>query len=393
MKESLLLNRAYTIMWQEKFVICLNKMHSKLRKIPFYPLGKLLLITFQNGGVSFRRIPVFILFLLRYTLFEPFRLTEILLFERKIRKHELQEDPIFILGHWRSGTTHLQELLEADSNHTTISVYQFLFIDHFILTERWLKPPMNAFCRIFKIPYSFQRVTMNLNMPGELESAMCAGLSDHSYTWGHIFPKRYEYWFSRMIGLKRPKDQEGWLDDYDFLIKKISFASGGKRVIVKSPGDTGRANHLLKRYPKAKFVFIERDPISVYHSTMYFWRVIQKEVSFQKVNDEQLQGYCINSYIKLKEAYHYFRKQIPSEQLYELTFKELISEPMETLNRIYDELELGVLPLKQVEQKLILKRDHQKVNYTTSPELARDIEEKWESIQPDPNFGSDETSY
>ena len=116
-------------------------------------------------------------------------------------------------------------------------------------------------------------------------------------------------------------------------------------------------------------------------------------MSFQKVNDEQLQGYCINSYINLKEAYHYFRKQIPSEQLYELTFKELISEPMETLNRIYDELELGVLPIKQVEQKLILKRDHQKVNYTTSPELARDIEEKWESSQPDTNFGSDETSY
>jgi hypothetical protein len=126
---------------------------------------------------------------------------------------------------------------------------------------------------------------------------------------------------------------------------------------------------------------------------MYFWRVIQKEVSFQKVNDEQLQGYCINSYIKLREPYHYFRKQIPSEQLYELTFKELISEPMDTLNRIYDELELGVLPLKQVEQQLILKRDHQKVNYTTSPELAREIEEKWESSQPDTTFGSDETSY
>jgi hypothetical protein len=316
-----------------------------------------------------------------------------LLFERKIRKHELQEDPVFILGHWRSGTTHLQELLVANSNHTTTSVYQFLFIDNFILTERWLKPNMNGFCRIFKIPYSFQRVTMDLNLPGELESAMCAGLSDHSYTWGHIFPKRYEYWFGHMIGLKRPKDKEGWLDDYDFLIRKISFASGGKRVIVKSPGDTGRAIHLLKRYPNAKFVFIEREPLSVYHSTMYFWSVIQKEVSFQKVKDEQLHRYCINSYVKLKENYHYFRKKIPSEQQCELTFKELITEPITTLNRIYNELELGVLPIKQVEQQLILKRDHYKVNYTTSPELEREIEEKWVNNQPCTNFGSDETSY
>lgn len=368
-------------------------MHSKFRKLPFYPILKLLLITFQNGGISILKIPIFTLFLLRYILFEPFRLIEMLLFERKIRKHKLKEDPIFILGHWRSGTTHLQELLAANPNHTTTSVFKFLFIDNFIITERWLKPPLNALCKIFKIPYSFQRVTMDLNMPGELESAMCTSLSDHSYTWGHIFPNRYENWFEGMIGLKRPKDIEGWLDDYDFLIKKISFASGGKRVIVKSPGDTGRAIHLLKKYPKAKFIFIERDLYSVYHSTMYFWSVIQKEVSFQRVNNKQLHYYCINSYVALKAHYNNFRKQIPSVQLYELTFKELITEPNTTLKRIYNELELGEAPIKQVEQRQILKRDIQKVIYTTSPELAREIEEKWTNTQPEIIFGSDETSY
>jgi hypothetical protein len=354
-------------------------MRSSLRKFPFYPVGKLLLICFQNGGVNVRKIPVFLAFLLRYVLLEPFRLAELLLFERKIRKHTLCEDPVFILGHWRSGTTHLQDLLSLNEQHTTTTVYQFLFIDHFLLTEKWLKPPLNVLCRVFRIPYSFQRVTMDLNMPGELESAMCAGLSDHSYTWGHIFPKRYEYWFDRMIDLKQQKDLEGWLDDYDYLIRKISFASGCKRVIVKSPGDTGRAIHLLKRYPNAKFVFIERESLPVYHSTIYFWKVIQKEVSFQKVNDEQLHRYCINSYVKLYEHYQYFRKQTPPQQLSEITFKQLISDPLTTLKRIYLELDLGELPVQELEMKLSLKRDRQQVTYTTSPELAREIEEKWKN--------------
>lgn len=352
-------------------------MKSILRKIPFYPVGKLLLITFQNGGVHIRKIPIFSLFIVKYILFEPFRLAEILLFEKKIQKHELKENPIFILGHWRSGTTYLQELLVTNSKHTTTSVYQFLFIDHFILTERWLKPPLNSICKIFRIPYSFQRIVMDLNMPGELESAMCAGLSDYSYTWGHIFPKRYEYWLDRMIGLQQNNDIEGWLNDYDYLIKKKSFASGGKRVIVKSPGDTGRAIHLLKKYPNAKFVFIERDPISVYHSTMYFWKVIQKEVSFQKVSDEQLHKYCINSYVFLNDHYLKFRKQIPEEQMYELSFKDLISEPMSTLKSIYEKLNLGDLPKDDLEKRLNTKRILQNVPYITSAELQKEIIEKW----------------
>lgn len=353
-------------------------MKSSFRKIPFYPVGKLLMICIQNGGVKLNKIHVFFLFLFRYVIFEPFRLAEIMLFERKILNHQIHHDPVFILGHWRSGTTYLQELLTCNTNHTTTSVYRFLFIDHFLITEKWLISPLNFVCRTFRIPYSFQRVQMDLNMPGEMESAMCSVLSKYSYTWGHIFPNRYWYWFEKMIDLRKTSDIQGWLDDYDFLIRKISFSSGGKRVVVKSPGDTGRAKHLMKKYPNAKFIYISRDPISVYHSTMYFWKIIQKEISFQHVDNSKLHEYCINTYVHLLNNYSSFKEEVPSNQLFEVNFQDIISDPILVLKNLYDHLNLGEFPIEQIKSKLSKNRPNQKGSFTITKGLADEIHEKWE---------------
>ncbi len=112
---------------------------TNFRYVPFYPLARLLYLAATNGGLGFRNAHIFVAFVFRYILFEPLRLLELLLFERKILKHQVTEPPIFVLGHWRSGTTQLQHLLASDENHAPTSLYQFLFIDHFILSESWLK--------------------------------------------------------------------------------------------------------------------------------------------------------------------------------------------------------------------------------------------------------------
>src|SRR5262245_5825925 len=44
-------------------------------------------------------------------------------------------DPIFIVGHWRTGTTLLHELLILDDRHTFPNTYQCLEPNHSLLTE------------------------------------------------------------------------------------------------------------------------------------------------------------------------------------------------------------------------------------------------------------------
>ena len=54
----------------------------------------------------------------------------------KLAKMEIDPDPLFIVGHWRSGTTHLHNLLGRDPRHTVPNVYQVIFPGSFLLTGK-----------------------------------------------------------------------------------------------------------------------------------------------------------------------------------------------------------------------------------------------------------------
>jgi hypothetical protein len=56
-----------------------------------------------------------------------------------VRRRE-PSDPVFILGHWRSGTTLLHELLALDPQFDFPSSYACFAPGHFLVTERVLGP-------------------------------------------------------------------------------------------------------------------------------------------------------------------------------------------------------------------------------------------------------------
>src|SRR5262245_27448077 len=58
-----------------------------------------------------------------------------LLYRRRVAQVEISQSPLFILGHWRSGTTFLHELLIRDPEHTFPSTYQCFVPHHFVFTD------------------------------------------------------------------------------------------------------------------------------------------------------------------------------------------------------------------------------------------------------------------
>ena len=91
-----------------------------------------------------------------------------ILYGRRIARTEIRAKPIFIIGHWRTGTTFLHELLILDERHTYPNTYQCLVPNHFLLTERlftrWLwflmpsrrpmnEPPMLALTFWYVFPF------------------------------------------------------------------------------------------------------------------------------------------------------------------------------------------------------------------------------------------------
>ena len=64
-------------------------------------------------------------------------LVENIRFGRKLRETQIKQPPIFVLGHWRSGSTLLHNLITSDPQFSYVSLYQTMFPGHFLTTE-WL---------------------------------------------------------------------------------------------------------------------------------------------------------------------------------------------------------------------------------------------------------------
>lgn len=48
-------------------------------------------------------------------------------FEEKLGAYEFDHDPVFILGHWRSGTTFVHNIFAQDDNFCYTTTYQTVF--------------------------------------------------------------------------------------------------------------------------------------------------------------------------------------------------------------------------------------------------------------------------
>lgn len=113
------------------------------------------------------------------SLFTPFTgmlaIGQEVLFGSAVRRTELTAPPIFVLGHWRSGTTMLHEYLSLDERLSSPTTFQCFAPWHFLLTEDlvtrfggFLLPdrrPMDNMKAGWSLPQEDEFALMNLGAP------------------------------------------------------------------------------------------------------------------------------------------------------------------------------------------------------------------------------------
>ena len=137
----------------------------------------------------------------------------------EIEKIELRHSPLFILGHWRSGTTHLHNLLSLDNEFSSPNVYQCLFPNHFIYSQ------VGAVALKFLAPETrpMDNVVFSSRSPHEEEFALAA-LSLVSPYLRVIFPMTGHKWHTNLDLDKIPPDwRQAWKDSFLFFLKKESI--------------------------------------------------------------------------------------------------------------------------------------------------------------------------
>jgi hypothetical protein len=249
---------------------------------------------------------------------------------------ELVGPPIFILGYWRSGTTHLHNLMSLDPDLTCPTAYQTMAPHHFVYSQPWGSGIFNALTP-GKRP--MDNVALYGATPHEEEMAL-AGLCGISPYMQVLFPATRDGDYSAVDPAKLPPGALAeWQAALRLFLKKLSF-SKGKRIVLKSPPHLGRIPVLLNMFPGAKFIHIVRNPYAVYLSSQKLWRSGLAPSHLQKADPRKLDELILSWYTELYALFERDRGLIPPGSLYDLRFEDLEASPRECLENLYAELDL-----------------------------------------------------
>lgn len=268
-----------------------------------------------------------------------FQLAQSLFFSWRVKRVDISSvPPFFILGHWRSGTTHLHYIFARDKQFAFLNNYQAYLINIVLLGRSWLKFILSP---LMPDGRPQDNIKMSVNEPAEEEQPLtnmtaCSGM--HSF----FFPKNISYYdkFNLFKGITRG-ERRRWQKNYIYLLKLISYANDKKRLLLKNPHNTSRVKELLSIFPNAKFVFIHRNPYEVYHSTVHLYKKTISTQFLQNFSEEEILDrvfYCFETTMK---KYLDERSLIPKEHLVEIGFEQLENAGIETTEMIYQKLDLG----------------------------------------------------
>ncbi|MGV3483135.1 MAG: sulfotransferase family protein [Planctomycetaceae bacterium] len=260
-----------------------------------------------------------------------------LLYSRKLAKAELHTPPVFIIGHWRSGTTLLHELLVLDARLSSPSTFQCFAPHHFLISEwffrifcRWLLPshrPMDNMAAGWDRPQEDEFAIVNLGLPSPYRRI----------AFPNNPPPDLEYLDTETLPVA---ERGAWTAALDRFLRCVSYRTG-RPLVVKSPTHTGRIATLAKAFPGAKFIHITRDPRSLFPSTVRLWKSLDEAQALQIPNNEALDGYVIECFQRMYEAFHRDRDQVEPTHLVDVRYEDLIADPVGQLESIYSQLKLG----------------------------------------------------
>ena len=199
-------------------------------------------------------------------------------------------------------------------------------------------------------------VALSLDLPQEEEVGVAA-MSRLSTFHLFSFPTRAREIVEKMGTMRLTEaEMEEWMDKYLHVLRKATLASGGRRLVLKSPANLGRTTLLLRLFPDAKFIFLVRNPYVVFASTVKFYRTLIPVFQLQDVDWDEIEAAFLYTYVDMTRRYMRDRELIPKGNLIEVRFEDFEADPMGVIDRVYAALNLpGLERARQPIAEYLLK--------------------------------------
>lgn len=258
---------------------------------------------------------------------------------RRVRETVIDRHPVFVIGHWRTGTTLLHELLIRDARFGFPDMQDCFNPHHALLTNRFFK----RYCRwLLPDKRPMDNMRFGWERPQEDEFALALLGLPSTYT-DFAFPGRPPMHPGALdLSGLTPTQLANWKRLFVRFLKEVTLRTG-KQLVLKSPPHTARVPTLLEVFPDAKFVHIVRDPRVVFPSTVNLWKAMARGHCLQKPDWPGLEEKVLTEFRVIYDRLDEARPLLTAKpgRFHELRYEELVKNPVGELKKVYDALELG----------------------------------------------------
>jgi hypothetical protein len=171
-------------------------------------------------------------------------------YAKVLKNTPVPDNPIFIIGHWRTGSTFLHQLMTLDPDLCAPSLFQVAVPDSFLVSYPYYRP---IFKQVVSEHRPMDQVKIGMDEPQEDEYAIYR-MTNYSPLENLVFPKSKAYFLNHGSPFLPAGEQlVRWKTDVQDFYRKLFFKSG-KRIVSKNPFNSFRIKALYEMFPNARFI-------------------------------------------------------------------------------------------------------------------------------------------
>lgn len=286
---------------------------------------------------------------------------------------------IFIIGHWRSGTTFLHELLCRSPAFNFPSTYACMNPQVFPLTEAAVlqRAGQKSMAR------PMDDMPVSLASPQEDEFALLA-LGARSPYEGLLFPGALDRGMAAADPEDLPAaDQQEWILVFSRFLGQVAARKPGLPVVLKSPTHGYRVKLLARLHPGARFIHIVRNPYEVYRSTVNMWQKLCALYTLGGRPDAgALARQVIANWVRLEEKLDAALPGLRKGHYVRVRYEDLAVQPVQETEKIYGSLSLAGFAdaLPHLTKYLAARAPWVKSGAGLAPESEPEVYRAWRHI-------------
>lgn len=249
-----------------------------------------------------------------------------------VLRHEIRR-PLFVLGLPRSGTTALHWLLAQDPANQVLEYWLAAAPRPRPPRETWEAEPayqaaVGVLQWIYETDPDLKAIhVMEADGPEECRHLFVQSFLDHTFDSNATIPGYTRYFEAQDMRPAYARHRD--------VLKLVGSPSPERRWVLKYPAHLRELDVLLETYPDACIVQTHRDPAKVLPSVCSLvtgWRRLYEG----DADAEAIGAWQLELYAGMIEKAMAVREHSDPGQFYDLSFRELITDPVGAIARLYE---------------------------------------------------------